>query len=183
MKIETHHIASSGSTLVYKKDPGYFAILNDLKKSGECRFSAPIDIQLTVLPVRDFYKVQGHVATTVGLVCSRCLADIDQPLNHNFKLNYSREIPEQLHGDDPGGVELTAEQIGVIFFQGDEIDFRDAVQEQLMLAVPYKPLCKENCKGLCAQCGFDLNNGVCQCDTQRVNGPFEVLKDLKLPDR
>ncbi len=181
MKIKIHHIPSNGLTLVYNKDPGYFATIKDLMERGECRFPVAIDIELSVLPVRDFFEVKGDVTTTAGLFCSRCLADIEHQLNRSFKLIYSRKIPKDIHGVDPEGIELTAEQIGVIFFRGDEIDFSDALQEQVMLALPYKPLCKEDCKGLCPHCGIDLNKAVCQCNTRRVNGPFDALKDLTLP--
>jgi uncharacterized protein len=91
-------------------------------------------------------------------------------------LRYSREIPQDLHGGDPQEVELTADRIGLVFFRGDEIDFKDAVQEQVVLALPYKPLCRETCRGLCPRCGADLNTETCSCTSEPAASPFAVLK-------
>ncbi len=180
MKIQIHHIPSSGLDLDYEKPADYFASLRELIAVGECDFEGPISIQLRVSVEKDFVKVRGRLKATLKLPCARCLEVFDTAVDSRFVLNYSKKIPIDVHKADTDGIELTAEQIGVLFFKADEIDFTEAVQEQIVLAIPYRPLCSQTCKGLCAGCGKDLNQGPCQCRTEALQGPFAVLKDLKL---
>lgn len=181
MKIETRHIPSQGTTLRYCRAADQFSTLKELQQNGEYRFKDPLSIEFDVLPVQDVIEVSGRLHTTVQLTCSRCLADVTQVLNHTFQLIYSQTIPKELQGGDEQDAELTADQIGVVFYKGEVIDLSDALQEQVILALPYKPLCHERCKGLCAQCGVDLNHNACECKLKTPSGPFDALKGLKLP--
>jgi uncharacterized protein len=180
MKIEVHHIPSQGVNLDFERPVHHFSGLKELIDNGECEFLTPLAINLEVMPIQDFFQVKGHIRTNIRQACVRCLEDFDSPLKSSFTLNYSKAIPSDIHAPDEDGIELTADQIGMIFFEGEEIDFKDALHEQMILAIPYKPLCKADCKGLCAQCGQDLNTGPCQCSQKPAEGPFAVLKDLKL---
>ena len=164
----------------FERPARHFTGLTELAQSGECEFTAPLVIHLEVLPVRDFFRVKGRIDTTIRQACVRCLADFDSPLRSRFTLNYSKEIPKDIHKADTEGIELTADQIGMIFFEGEVIEFRDALQEQVILAIPYKPLCKTGCKGLCPQCGRDLNTGPCGCRRKPPEGPFAMLKNFKI---
>jgi uncharacterized protein len=183
MKIETHHIPSRGMTLNYQKEAGHFITLKEMTAAGACQFKSPLTINLEVVPARDYIEVTGQLTTVVELACSRCAEAFDLPLTHPFKLTYSQKIPKALQSDEEESAELTADQIGVVFFRGEEIDFTDTVQEQVVLALPFKALCSEQCKGLCAHCGIDLNHNTCQCDRHAASSPFDVLKNLKLPPR
>lgn len=183
MKIQIQHIPSEGTTLAYSKAAREFPVLQSLMEEGSCRFQSPLSIELALVPERELFKVTGLIDVDVQLECSRCLTEIESRLSHRFTLRFSREIPQDLHGGDTQEVELTADQIGLIFFRGDEIDFKDTVQEQVVLALPYKPLCHEACKGLCPNCGVDLNIEKCACASERSGSPFDVLKSLDLSPR
>lgn len=183
MIIETHHIPSQGFDLSFEEPVAGFESLKQLMEASVCDFLSPIRIDLNVMPMRDFIRVKGTFDTMVRHACVRCLGDFDHGLNRRFTLNYSKQIPKDLHEKQKEGIELTAQQIGIIFYHGDEIDFRDAIQEQVVLAMPYKPLCSEDCNGLCAQCGQNLNKGKCQCDAKQEDGPFAALKKLNLPSQ
>jgi uncharacterized protein len=183
MKIETHHIPSQGFDLTFEEQAAAFESLKQLIDSAVCDFISPIQIDLNVMPMRDLIRVKGTLETVVRQACVRCLGDFDYGLKTRFILNYSNQIPEDLHDQETQGIELTAQQIGITFYKGDEIDFSDAIQEQVVLAIPYKPICSEGCKGLCSQCGQDLNKGKCQCGEKQDDGPFEALRKLKLPSQ
>ena len=102
---------------------------------------------------------------------------IDQPLDLVYQPAASiRVIPEE-------EIELTAEQMDLIPFNGSRIDLRQAVAEQVLLALPIKPLCSRQCKGLCPRCGLNLNHGPCQCPPQEPAGPFAALKVLLSGDK
>lgn len=177
MKIQIQHIPTQGTTFAYSKESKEFSVLKTVMEEGECRFLGPITIELTVVPERDLFKVGGVIDADIRLACSRCLTEFESRLARRFTLRFSRVIPEELHADGAQEVELTADQIGLTFFKGDEIDFKDVVQEQVILGLPYKPLCREECKGLCPHCGTDLNVETCGCSGGRSSSPFAVLKN------
>ncbi len=182
MKIEIHHIPSQGVTLRFEKAARWFAVIKELMEHGEFQAITPVQISLEAVPEKEMFKVTGKLSTTLRLTCSRCLIPFDSLVTRKFRLRYSRQILEDLQPGGADGVELTAQQIGMYPFQGEAIDFTDAVQEQFVLSLPYRPLCHEACKGLCARCGADLNQTTCTCGTGSVDSPFAVLKNLKLPE-
>jgi uncharacterized protein len=180
MKIEIHHIPTNGLVLEYDRPAQDFSGLKSLLESGECEFVGALSVHLEVLPMRDFIRVKGRLDARIRQECGRCLATFESPLKSRFTLNYSRQIPQDVHKTGTEGIELTADQIGMVYFEGEEIDFTDAVQEQAILAVPFNPVCKPECRGLCPGCGCDLNVERCRCSGPTPDGPFAVLKDMKL---
>ena len=71
------------------------------------------------------------------------------------------------------------QDIDITYLSEDFIDLGDILSEQLQLRVPFQPLCKESCKGICANCGADLNIGRCACDKILKTTPFSVLQNIK----
>jgi uncharacterized protein len=183
MKIETERIPQDGLSMEHRMQANDFEILKLLIAKGEVDFTDTIGVKLSILPRKDLIQVEGSVQARVRITCSRCAESYDARLRRQFTLSYSRKIPQDLHRDETEGIELTADQIGLILYKGDEIDLRDALAEQVVLALPYKPLCRQNCKGLCQNCGANLNREVCQCKSNLNGGPFEVLKGLKFPSQ
>jgi uncharacterized protein len=183
MKIETERIPQDGLSMEHRMQANDFEILKLLIAKGEAEFIGTIGINLSILPLKDLIQVEGSVQARVRITCSRCAESYDAQLRRQFTLSYSCKIPQDLHRDETEGVELTAQQIGLILYQGDEIDLRDALAEQVVLALPYKPLCRQDCKGLCQNCGVNLNQDVCRCESNPKDGPFEVLKGLKFPSK
>lgn len=181
MKIETQHIPQHGLAMEHRMQANDFEILKLLITKGEAEFTDTIGIKLSIMPLKDLIQVDGSVQTRVRIACSRCAESYDAQLRRQFSLSYSRKIPQDLHRDETEGIELAAQQIGLILYQGDEIDLRDALAEQVVLALPYKPLCRQDCKGLCQNCGANLNRQVCQCKSNSNGGPFEALKGLTFP--
>jgi uncharacterized protein len=64
-------------------------------------------------------------------------------------------------------------------FDGEGIELDDLVKEEILLAMPGHTLCREECKGLCANCGVDLNQNNCDCATKQIDSRWEKLKDLQ----
>jgi uncharacterized protein len=175
MRINVEDIGDSGVVLTFTEGVESFPSLLELSRSGECVFLMPLTIDLRIQLIGQLFVADGRFETRVRLSCSRCLADYDTPLAADFNLSFSREQPSR-HAE----VELGAEEIGLILFHGEEIDLHDAVQEEVLMAVPMKTLCRPDCKGLCPQCGADLNQGDCGCEKKNINPKFAVLKGLKL---
>ena len=183
MKINVEQIPEEGSTYDFDQPCEDSSVLIDMARSGGCRFEKPISYRLEIKRFGQFVDIRGAFKAVVQLVCSRCLQPFAQPLQSRFHLTYQRQ--EQLPADDAGEettIELNADDLGVIPFDSDEIDLSDALPEEVVMALPMQPLCDENCKGLCPQCGIDLNRNSCSCRNGVVNSNFAVLKGLKLDE-
>lgn len=183
MKIEVQHIPAQGAVLSFEKAASYFPSLLHLPQDDDISFIGPIRFDLEIRKESDLVVAAGRLFFNVALTCSRCLAVFEETIEDRFELRFSRRIPEDVHPSGADEIELTAEQIGLVFYKEDVIDLKEPLQEQVILALPFKPLCDPNCRGLCPHCGIDRNKQRCQCDDQKASTPFAVLKDLKLPSQ
>lgn len=125
-----------------------------------------------------FFKGNLHVA------CSRCVGDVDIKIDEKLQVTFMP--PSEMPADDDGpvtdedGAEVATEDLDLFPYDGEKIDLEPLFREQFVLAVPYSPLCREDCKGLCGQCGTDLNSGTCTCE-KPIDPRLAALKGLKLP--
>lgn len=180
MLIHIDEIKNEGLVLDFEESAEVFPVLQEMADTGECLFLEGIRIHLRAFKVHEMIEVEGRVATRVRLSCSRCLKDFDLPLEETFALTFSRRLPEVMEEAEEEGAELSAEDMGLILFHGDEIDLTDEIQQQVIMALPVRPLCSESCKGLCPRCGADLNEGECGCEREDFNIKFAALKDFKV---
>ncbi len=120
--------------------------------------------------------VRGHLQGHLGLVCGRCLEPFDAPLAADFDLLL---VPAPA-GEGPAEEELSAAELDLDFYSGETVDLEAVIREQIILQLPLKPLCQENCKGLCPVCGANLNRETCSCQAARSDSPFATLAKLKV---
>jgi uncharacterized protein len=153
-----------------------YPALAELSSSGECRFTAPLMVDLTVLREYDHIRVEGAIGTSVRLHCSRCLEVFEKDVATSFTLFYNKTTGAPI--DDE--TELREEDLQAVFYEGDYIDFTGEIEEQLIMEIPYKPLCKDECKGLCGVCGANLNDAECGCSPEASSFKFGALKDFKV---
>ncbi len=179
MQFRVIDMPDTGVTLRDSLKAEHLPELMALTRQGECLFQAPIDVKLFITPVAGMYRVEGKLRTSVGLTCSRCLEAYGEDLSSHFHVTYTRDLPGG-EDDTPETRELKMEEMGLVPFTGEEIDFRDALQEQVILAIPMQPRCRADCRGLCPQCGANLNRQTCNCDTSTVDPRLAALKNLKL---
>ncbi|HTP66353.1 MAG TPA: DUF177 domain-containing protein [Geobacteraceae bacterium] len=154
---------------------GYPSLLA-LQEAGECQFQAPLRVRLAIAREYDHIRVNGRVETTLDLNCARCLGEYRLEIASPFTIFYMRR--EGIPQDED--VELAEEDLISTTYEGDEIDFSGEIAEQVILAMPLKPLCREDCRGLCATCGADLNEVECGCERNGTNFKLGALKNLKL---
>lgn len=132
--------------------------------------------------------VQGAIRGTIAIACSRCVAPMPLTFDERVRVTYvpAHELPatgdddDDEAGDDEDGVELTSDELDVFPYDGETVDLEPLVREQFVLAVPFAPLCREDCKGLCPQCGTDKNLATCEC-TPPADPRFAALAGMKLP--
>ena len=121
------------------------------------------------------YHVAGRVAGELELSCGRCLEAYTLPVVSDFDLRY---VP-RTENTGEGEREVEEDDLATAFYDDDQIDLRELIAEQFQLAVPMKPLCREDCKGLCPHCGTNLNTGSCNCSTMWEDPRFAALRALK----
>jgi uncharacterized protein len=153
-----------------------YPTLMALQDAGEGSFPAPLRIDLAIAKEYDHIRVNGHVETVMALNCARCLAEFRINIDSPFTIFYMRA--SGLADDED--VELAEEDLITATYEGDEIDFTAEIAEQVILAIPVKPLCNEDCQGLCPACGAELNVVECACGRNAINLKFSPLKNLKI---
>jgi uncharacterized protein len=114
----------------------------------------------------------GSVRAVVGFECDRCLAILSLPVEQSFDLVY---VPPLGTGDEH---ELGEGDLSLAFYQDGIIDLDDLAREQIELALPMARLCSEGCRGLCPECGANLNHSDCACNIE-VDASWAALKELK----
>jgi uncharacterized protein len=118
--------------------------------------------------------VNGHIDTRARVECDRCLQPVELPVTADFELEY-------ISGADYESTEvaeLTEAEMSVSVFDGQGIDVDEIVKEQILLAVPTRMLCREDCKGICPECGIDRNTSECKCVTKDIDPRWAALKNL-----
>ena len=118
--------------------------------------------------------VNGHIETRAQVECDRCLKPVELPVNADFTLEYISDSDYE----SIETAELTEAEMSVSVFDGAAIDVDEIVKEQILLAVPTRMLCREDCKGICPECGADRNTGECNCVKNDIDPRWAALKNL-----
>ena len=139
----------------------------------------PAEVKGTVRRTGEGVVVNGHVETRAQLECDRCLKPVELPVSADFALEYITGADYESSSD----AALSEEALSVSVFDGNSIDVDEIVKEQILLAVPARTLCREDCKGICPECGIDLNTGQCDCAAEEVDPRWAALKSFKNTDK
>lgn len=134
------------------------------------RFSKPVYVQVELEKRRRQLFLTGHVRTSGSFPCDRCLDNFEQGLDFEYRMAY-------VYNEHDAG-EVDKDEITVISTSTNEIDIDEDVRQYMLLAVPLKLLCKEDCAGLCGQCGANLNHGDCNCSKEK-SGPDIFGREVK----
>ena len=136
--------------------------------------TSPMAVHLHVTKTGRNILLEGGIACQVSLVCSRCLKIYPDAWDLPFKMTLCPHPGREMEGER----ELNLDDMEVTFYRGEEIDLGAVVREELILALPFRPLCHEGCKGLCAGCGADLNLEPCRCASAGIDPRLAPLKNL-----
>lgn len=125
--------------------------------------------------VDDVVNVYGKAAIDLKATCARCLAPVTITLRTPIQVTMVPRVPEP-SPDNKG--ELAEEDLGIATYENKEIDLACVVRDEVFLELPMQALCSEDCAGLCAQCGKNLNEGACGCKpvVDHRWGPLQRLK-------
>ncbi len=144
------------------------------------RVAAPVELSMTVEKAGgDAFRVAGRAQTRLGLECGRCLEPLEMPFDATFDLRY---VPHELNAGE-GEREIAEDDLTTAFYREGMLDVIDLVREQFQLALPMKPLCTEACRGLCPDCGANLNRTRCDCTPKWEDPRLAPLKGLLNPQK
>jgi uncharacterized protein len=168
MIINVNKISDSGYALNDTVNIDNSQLLED-----ESFFLEDIDYQIFFSRQNQRIQAQGKIRTAISLVCVRCLEQFDFKINSRFDIIlFPKEMVDQR------STALEDEELEYIFYENDQIDLEKILIEQVNLFIPFKPICKADCKGICPSCGANLNQGPCACDQAKneIKFLFEKVK-------
>jgi uncharacterized protein len=158
-----------GTSLTEDIDEEHVVLDEDIKLVG------PLTGHVRMRRINQGLLVDGWVDVTLELSCTRCLKDFEQPMHVTFAERFYPTV------DVVTGIPLSPsdeeEDDAFPIDEHHQLDLTEAVRQAVLLAIPMATLCKEDCAGLCSQCGKDLNLGPCNCEPE-VDTRMSVLKTL-----
>ena len=151
--------------------------------------SAAADLDLYIEGENVFAR--GQLTGSVEVACSRCVAPVRIAIDDQLQVTFmpAARMPDadaDEADDEKTDVDAeptidddAAEDLDLYPYHGEEVDLEPLLRDQIVLAVPFAPLCSESCQGLCPVCGIDRNTGSCTCETALPDARWSALKNLK----
>ena len=178
MKLVVDHIKDTPVAVHIDEPVDTFPLLAGMQNDGSCSISGNIQGDITVTREYENIRVTGRITAPLALSCSRCLAEFASFVDTNFTIFFRKESAVIASNEDE--LELGEMDLLSSAYSGDEIDLTHEIEEQIAMEIPLKPLCSDACKGLCHECGIDLNTSSCTCSKEPVSLTFSALKDFKI---
>ena len=177
MKVTLDQIKASPTPLRYHEEPGAFgARLHEGHSAGDdFRFPSGLDADLEHYRAGLDVVFAGSLAGEAEGTCARCLEAYRFPVDQSMRVVLAPRATAGAETDD---------DLGYGFFDGEEIDVTGLVVEHAILGLPTVPICREDCRGLCPQCGTNRNVRPCTCDVETGprTGGLAALASLKIAD-
>ena len=154
------------------------------RSSDEFRLNEAVELSGRLVPLEnDVYSLQGSLRTHLEIDCVRCLEPVSVEVAEGLELMYIPQKPEDSagktgsrHRDEDR--QLEDDEMAVSYYLERELDLGQLIWEQLHLALPMRTVCREDCRGLCVQCGVNRNTDPCDCERKNLDPRLEQLKSL-----
>ena len=176
MYVELKHIKGGLLEQEYTCDPGNFPELAALSAEKDAAYRGPVSFHLRFRQTARMVEVEGSLQATLVMNCGRCLGSFERDLAEPIVMTF---VPAEDEDDSAVERELEYSELGLIPYRDDRLELLEPLQEQLLMAVPIRALCDADCRGLCPECGADLNLSGCHCEKTPFNSKFGVLAKLK----
>ena len=144
-------------------------------RTPEFKQVAPLQVQATAELADGQIHVEGELETKIELYCARCLEPVVEEVSRTFDLFYA-PVPKD---EKPTIDQLKDDDTEIGFYKGEGLFLADVLKEQLLLALPLKAICQSDCRGLCPNCGANLNHEECRCETHATDPRMAPLARLK----
>jgi uncharacterized protein len=142
---------------------------------SELKQAAPLEVTGSAELHEGVIRVVGELDTKIDMVCARCLEPVVEDVHRDFDLFY-QPLPK---ATKPEEEQLKDDETDIGFFQGDGLFLADILKEQVLLALPMKVICQSDCRGLCPNCGANLNHEECRCERHPSDPRLAPLARLK----
>jgi uncharacterized protein len=134
-----------------------------------------VDVNCMITKSGNTIYIRGELAAQISQECGRCLEPATIPIGGDFAYTL---VPAKVQVAKD--LELTAQELETSYYRGDFIDLAPMICEQIVLQVPMRILCTDDCKGLCPHCGINLNTGSCVCRSDVIDDRLAVLKKIRI---
>ena len=133
-------------------------------------FPGDLAVDATLEKTGSQLYLKAEIRTTATFSCDRCVRPFARTLSPSYRMYY--------FWNDAAAGQFDPSEVQVLPVGATVVDISEDVRQTILLAVPYKLLCRDDCKGLCPQCGQNLNEGTCHCATTIPDGRWEKLRAL-----
>ncbi|MBW2145520.1 MAG: DUF177 domain-containing protein [Deltaproteobacteria bacterium] len=135
----------------------------------------PIEARVRLIRSEKQVFSRGLIRGKMETTCSRCLGPFAIPI----KLEFQQAFLPRTKALNLEELELSADDLDTSYYSGDTLDLNPIIWDELILEIPFIPLCREDCRGLCPMCGANLNEGECLCSPPPADSRWEALRQLK----
>ncbi len=146
------------------------AIALEGRPGDDFKIIGPVSVKGLIRNFGGTIELSAKGGAKLEMICDRCAGEFTEDvvfdISESFKENERFERGSENENPD------------IIYFSGDSIDLDEYVYSNLVVSLPGKHLCRDDCKGLCPMCGADLNNGECGCDTRPIDPRFDILDTI-----
>ena len=152
----------------------------DVRQVGPLKISGQAELIVEHRGPKEFVediRLRTHFGGTFELLCARCLDPVEQFLSGDFDLIFRPAEADS----KPGEHAITEDETEIGYYEESGLLLEDAVREQVLLALPGRTLCREDCKGLCPQCGANRNTAPCGCEERPVDSRWHALAGIAAP--
>jgi uncharacterized protein len=152
-------------------NPGEIDLTEELSQQGPLHAQGKTEFLKNTLGE---IRVRGEVRADLSGACDRCLEPASFAFHSPFDLFYRPTVKSETHAE----VHLADGEVDLAFYEGDGLNLTDVLREFILLSLPMQHLCRPDCKGLCPDCGANLNTNPCQCAANRIDPRWQALKNL-----
>jgi uncharacterized protein len=184
MKILVERLTATPDAHSFEADSAWWQAGGPAQRGLPRELPGPLRLEVRTQRFGEDIYLEGQLEGALELECSRCLARYRHRLREHFRL-VLEPAGERTPADPEGAAALARDGVflGDDFetgwFRGKEIHLGSFALEMFALALPVKPLCEEDCPGLCPHCGVELKSGPCGCSETRADSPFAALAALR----
>jgi uncharacterized protein len=184
MKIPVDRLTDSPARFQFQGDTAWWRAGFSSSEQLPGELIGPIELSCDAYRMGEDIFLAGGIEGAMDFECGRCLARYRHRLSGDFRLALE-PAGNRVPADPEGAAALIrdglclGDELEAGWFQGHEIHLGSVFLELVLLAIPVKPLCREDCAGLCPQCGASLEGAGCGCSKTNLNSPFAVLAGIR----
>jgi len=173
VKLSVGTIAEAPKELAFAEEVSDLNLLYHQEGAADFRFPPSLEVNLVYYRSGQELFFRGRLEGRIEGRCSRCLESYTFPLEKEFDFVLTPEPATRTNG------ELSRDEMGLSFYAAEEINLTPFIKEQVLLALPMRPLCEDSCRGLCTGCGVNLNEESCLCAVSEGDPRMAFFRTLK----